>query len=642
MKARNSRREERATHANPCMRGSRRRPSRQFSRWLLVVLAVHSCFAASFDPATNTVFDAGGALETQAANSYAAGPVDQYPGPDEDFTIEGYIFIPTEHRYISVGGYLFFREGFADIYINSPLLESYKYQIFFGVATGEPKQFEGPLFGRYWHEIENGWHHWACVNDSIAGEQRIYLDGVITLPGIWQTVTLGNITPPLDQAVIGGKPSNNAEWAWGFYWDEVRVSRSARYSGNFDPPARAFAPDADTVALWHFDEPTGATEFDDASGNGYTLTGVNGAMGQRFGNALPITVTVEPFSQTNSAGATAIFNGIVEGGDPVSYQWQKDGLTLIDGGNIAGAVAPTLNVSNLTKADEGEYTLTITIETESFTSAPAVLVVHQPNREPQIVSPGPQIVPEETLFEMTLDVIELDPGSQLVFSLAGGPPDMVVDTASGRLTWTPTEEQGPSTNLVTATVMDDGTPPLSNSVSFVVTVLESNMPPRLEDLDAVAVWPGESMNLSLHAEDPDWPANDLVLTLIGNTQGATVLPGGEGWATFEWTPGDEDAGTNSFTIRVEDNGLPPMSDEQTLVVVVRHPTRVTLEPTIIAEGGVELTFTGDPGRTYVLEISTDLENWTTLTDTLATEPRVTMSDTSPATERQRYYRVVSH
>ncbi|MGH2610391.1 MAG: hypothetical protein ACRDHF_15025, partial [Tepidiformaceae bacterium] len=51
--------------------------------------------------------------------------------------------------------------------------------------------------------------------------------------------------------------------------DEVRISNVARYSTAFTP-AGAFVPDANTMALWHFDEGTGQTTAD-ASGNGNTL-----------------------------------------------------------------------------------------------------------------------------------------------------------------------------------------------------------------------------------------------------------------------------------------------------------------------------------------------------------------------------------
>jgi len=47
--------------------------------------------------------------------------------------------------------------------------------------------------------------------------------------------------------------------------------------------------------------------------------------------------------------------------------------------------------------------------------------------------------------------------------------------------WTPTEAQGPSTNLVRVQVTDDGSPPLSDIRSFTVIVNEINRP---------RCWPG--------------------------------------------------------------------------------------------------------------------------------------------------------
>ena len=71
------------------------------------------------------------------------------------------------------------------------------------------------------------------------------------------------------------------------YIDEVRISTEARYDVNkkgFMPDGK-FKNDAKTVALWHFDEPGGAQQFSDASGNAHHLVGKNGA---KIGNALAV------------------------------------------------------------------------------------------------------------------------------------------------------------------------------------------------------------------------------------------------------------------------------------------------------------------------------------------------------------------
>ena len=63
------------------------------------------------------------------------------------------------------------------------------------------------------------------------------------------------------------------------YIDEVRISNIARYdiAEKHTIPQGKFETDANTIALWHFDEPFGTMTFLDSSGNGRNLIGKNGA-----------------------------------------------------------------------------------------------------------------------------------------------------------------------------------------------------------------------------------------------------------------------------------------------------------------------------------------------------------------------------
>ena len=64
--------------------------------------------------------------------------------------------------------------------------------------------------------------------------------------------------------------------------DAIRFSNIARYDcaaqghNPFDPPPR-FLNDEHTLALWDFNDKEGAGRFEDTSGNGKTLVGMNGA-----------------------------------------------------------------------------------------------------------------------------------------------------------------------------------------------------------------------------------------------------------------------------------------------------------------------------------------------------------------------------
>lgn len=91
--------------------------------------------------------------------------------------------------------------------------------------------------------------------------------------------------------VLPGRPPTKAFLdAFTGYIDEVRISTEARYDvekKGFTPDDK-FKDDAKTVALWHFDEPSGAQQFLDASGNGHHLAGKNGAK-----TGIPLAVEAE-------------------------------------------------------------------------------------------------------------------------------------------------------------------------------------------------------------------------------------------------------------------------------------------------------------------------------------------------------------
>lgn len=80
--------------------------------------------------------------------------------------------------------------------------------------------------------------------------------------------TLKHVASPHD-FMIGADP-NGTGLPHQFFKgaiDEVRISKVARYSENFEPAPR-FKPDKDTLVLYHFDEGTGNVAHDE-SGNQY-------------------------------------------------------------------------------------------------------------------------------------------------------------------------------------------------------------------------------------------------------------------------------------------------------------------------------------------------------------------------------------
>jgi hypothetical protein len=89
-------------------------------------------------------------------------------------------------------------------------------------------------------------------------------------------------------------------------------------------------------------------------------------------------LTTQPLGRTNNAGTTAAFTVNATGTPPFSFQWQKDGVALTDGGNVSGTKSATLTVSNLLKADEGVYRFVVTNAAGFAVSDEARLIVIDP------------------------------------------------------------------------------------------------------------------------------------------------------------------------------------------------------------------------------------------------------------------------
>jgi hypothetical protein len=68
-------------------------------------------------------------------------------------------------------------------------------------------------------------------------------------------------------------------------------------------------------------------------------------------------VLVQPQALQLFAGSTAIFS--IVGSAGVNYQWQSNGVSIVDGGRVSGSTTSTLTISNVTGADAANYSCII-------------------------------------------------------------------------------------------------------------------------------------------------------------------------------------------------------------------------------------------------------------------------------------------
>src|SRR5204863_9245003 len=108
-----------------------------------------------------------------------------------------------------------------------------------------------------------------------------------------------------------------------------------------------------------------------------------------------------------------------------------------------------------------------------------IVTVNEVNSAPVLPPQTNRTINELTALIVTNTATDGDlPANGLSYQLVSPPVGASIST-SGVITWTPSEAQGPATNTFTTVVTDNGTPSLSSTNSFAVTVNEVNSAPVL-------------------------------------------------------------------------------------------------------------------------------------------------------------------
>jgi hypothetical protein len=179
---------------------------------------------------------------------------------------------------------------------------------------------------------------------------------------------------------------------------------------------------------------------------------------------VPPSITTQPISLAVAAGSNAAFSVSASGTLPLSYQWLRNGT------EISNATASSYTRTNSQTADAGNYVVVVSNAGGSATSQVAVLTV---NNAPVLAAISNQTMHAGSTLRFTNSATDLDaPPQHLAFSLdTGAPPGAAIDAATGIFSWTTATSQASSTNTLTVKVSDDGVPSLTNSRSFVITVV---------------------------------------------------------------------------------------------------------------------------------------------------------------------------
>lgn len=224
--------------------------------------------------------------------------------------------------------------------------------------------------------------------------------------------------------------------------------------------------------------------------------------------------------------------------------------------------------------------------------------VTEVNRTPAIIVPSPatRTIPELTTLEATFSGSDPDsPANTLSFVLISGPPGVQLNPATGALTWTPTEEQGPGTYPIFIAVSDNQSPALRSTNNITVTVTDVNSKPTLSGIPDFTLAAGSTISFSAAATDSDIPAQTLVYSIDAGPAGASINASS---GVFTWTPTAAQAGQQfTITLRAAENGAGALFDTRSFKINVTAASPANTAPIILnppnqnATVGVQLTVT---------------------------------------------------
>jgi uncharacterized protein (DUF1800 family) len=277
-------------------------------------------------------------------------------------------------------------------------------------------------------------------------------------------------------------------------------------------------------------------------------------------------LTVTLVGTDDDLPANALTYGLVEG--PPGMQVSPAGVLTWTPSPAQGS---STNAVRVRVSDDRDPALEAT---RQFT-----VVVTESNTAPIFAPVLRQTVEELTQWTLTLAATDGDlPAQGLSYALVSGPSGLTV-SALGEMTWTPTEAQGPSTNVVRVQVFDDGTPSRSGTNEFVLVVQEVNLPPVLAAVPDLAVGVLELLTVTLVGSDMDLPANVLTYGLVEGPSGLLVSTGG----VVTWTPSDpQGPSTNVVRVKVADNRDPALEAIRQFTVTVTMTNSVP-QPTPVAD-----------------------------------------------------------
>ncbi len=168
-------------------------------------------------------------------------------------------------------------------------------------------------------------------------------------------------------------------------------------------------------------------------------------------------------------------------------------------------------------------------------------------------------------------------------------------------------------------------------------VTPPNTPPVLTAIANQTVNVGQTVAFTASATDTDQPPQTLTFSLLSGIGSATL---NANTGAFAWRPAVTNANTtNSFALKVADNGSPILSATQSFTITVNPLPQPTAASIVLNNGQIGFQVSGQPGPDYAVQTSSNLLDWNTLFITNSPAMPFSWTDTNPATSPALFYRI---
>ncbi len=350
-----------------------------------------------------------------------------------------------------------------------------------------------------------------------------------------------------------------------------------------DTGAFTYTPNPDVNGSDSFGFLASDDEFDSNVGTvSVTITPINDAPVPTGGQTFDVPEDgslIDTLEATDADGGDVLTFAVVPGSGP------DNGVLVLDpDGSFIYTPDP-----DFAGTDSFEFIVCDQDDVCSTVSAVVIVSVQATADPPVLASIGPRSVDEGGSLSFGISATDPDVGDTLTLTSAGEPSFCTFTSAgpTATLDCSPDFTQSGTYNI-TMTVTDSGTPPQSDSETFVLTVIEVNRAPILAAIGSQTVDEGGNLEVALSAADVD-TGDTLTLGVAGlPTLFCTFVELSPGIGSIICTPLFTDAGTYPVTVTVTDDGAPNLTDSETFALVVSNVNRA---PVAIADA-VEVSENG--------------------------------------------------